>query len=88
MMQVLGKDLPPQLQKEVLSMFVHRYTGIHKPAWVKSNNPVQFADDKDWLAHTLFYVTKKGQIANRPNHCESSPTWPNNPELRKTFNAS
>jgi len=65
-------------------MFVHRYTGEHTPQWVKQNPaPLHFKDDADWLNNTYFEITKKGELSRKVNSCESTPTWPNNPELRK-----
>lgn len=83
----------PKLQAECKARFVHRFTGEHKPKWAhkpfKNESlrltayPVQFADDTDWLANTYFEVTKQGELDRRTGHCESYPTWPLNPELRK-----
>ncbi len=84
----LGSELPPNVQQDCLARFVHRFTREHRPYWAKgytlNGKPyaVQFASDADWLAHTLFAVTKSGCLDNRGNHCQSSPTWPDNPELR------
>ena len=92
-MKILGAHMGPKLQAECKSLFVHRFTGEHKPQWAYkpfknealqlTSYPVQFADDADWLAHTYFEVTKQGELSNKTHYCESSPTWPNNPELRK-----
>ncbi len=84
-MKILGAHLGPKLQAECKARFVHRFTGDHKPQWAYKNNQcsVQFADDADWLAHTYFEVTTQGELSNRSRYCESHPTWPNNPELRK-----
>lgn len=75
----LGTDLTPDQQREVLSKYPYRHTqarhGIQK-------SPVQFVDDADWLAHTEFAVTKSGKLCRRSHYCHSTPTWPNNPELR------
>ena len=85
MEQVKGSALRPDQQRRALSMFVHRYTAEHRPAWVKDEaaTPVQFASDREWLENTLFWVRKDGTISGRHHHCESSPTWPINPELRR-----
>lgn len=81
---IKGSEMCQRLQQEAKARFVYRYTGEHKPTWVKGpETPVQFKDDRDWLANTLFWITKKGELANRPKCCESYPTWPLNPELRK-----
>lgn len=88
----LGTELHPDDQRHVLSTYVHRHTGEHKPAWAKAEwkdgkpYPVQFKDDAEWLANTRFAVKKDGRLNMRVNHCMSDPTWPDNPELRKTFN--
>ena len=69
-------------------MFVHRYTGDHKPAWTKQewkdgkSYPLQFKDDQDWLDNTSFPITNKGTIDRKVDHCFSTPTLPDNPELR------
>lgn len=84
-----GNELPARLKAEALRRYVHRFTGEHKPQWAReprpdgSAYPVQFSDDADWLRNTRFPVTAKGDLAARPSYCQSSPTWPNNPELRK-----
>lgn len=92
-MRILGSHLSPKLQAECKARFVHRFTGEHKPQWAfkpfknealgLETYPVQFKDDADWLAHTYFEITKQGELNNRTRYCESHPTWPNNPELRK-----
>lgn len=81
MRKVLGTNLSPRLQKEVLRVFVHRYTADHKPQW--ANSPMQngnaykpqFQNDAEWLSHTYFYVTKNHALAKR-RCCESHPTFP------------
>jgi len=89
MQQLLGTQLRPEARQEALSAFVHRFTGQHIPSWAterwkgSQTYPVQFKDDEDWLAHTRFSVTASGRLDRRADHCESSPTWPLNPELRR-----
>lgn len=85
----LGTDLHPEDQAHVLRAFVHRFTREHKPAWATrpwkdgKSYPVQFDSDQDWLAHTRFRVRLSDGRLNRSVHsCHSSPTWPDNPELR------
>lgn len=88
-MRVRGTDLTPALQAEAKRLYVHRYTGDHKPLWANrpmpsgAAYPVQFADDADWLANTHFEITQKGAFSRRVVHCVSNPTWPHNPELRR-----
>lgn len=83
-----GSELTREDQQYVLRAYVHRFTAQHRPQWALEKRPdgttypVQFASDADWLAHTEFYVTKSGRLDKRRHHCFSSPTWPNNPELR------
>lgn len=91
--QCLGSDLPERLQAEALSQYVHRFTGDHKPAWARQlmpngrAYPVQFASDKDWLAHTTFCIEGRPmRLANAD--CYSCATWPDNPELRSATMAS
>lgn len=86
---VRGDKLPAPLQRQVLAAYVYRFTGDNRPAWTREPRPcgnpypLQFRDDADWLANTRFPVNKAGQLADNPSSCESSPTWPNNPELRR-----
>jgi hypothetical protein len=71
------------VQRAALSKFVHRHTGDH-PSPYNKELPLQFKDDQDWLSHTVFRTNKNGTLNARVIGCESSPTWPNNPELRKS----
>jgi len=82
----LGIELTAEDQQYCLSAFTNRYTYERIPLWVyAANRPYacQFASDLDWLAHTRFAVLKNGRLNRRARYCESSPTWPYNPELRK-----
>ena len=82
---MLGIRLTAKEQGVVLAYFGNRYTEEHIPKWVKSAclaHPVQFSSDKDWLEHTRFVVNAEGILDTRAKWCESSPTWPRNPELR------
>jgi hypothetical protein len=84
-MKILGSKLSSSTQSECFRRFVNRYTRNHIPTWISLSNrkyPVQFDSDKDWLEHTFFYVKLNGELNNNYNFCESSPTWPDNPELR------
>jgi hypothetical protein len=82
-----GDELKPEQQAEAKRAFLHRYTGQHRPKWSftprpdGTTYPVQFKDDADWLANTVFRVTLRGKLHHE---CQSYPTWPNNPELRKS----
>jgi hypothetical protein len=86
---MLGSELSAADQKHVLAAYVYRFTRQRKPQWARepmpngNAYPVQFASDADWLAHTRFAVTKTGKLDGRFDECQSSPTWPDNPELRK-----
>lgn len=89
MKQVLGTLLTPEDQKHVLAAYVHRFTREHYPDWAqkpmeggRSYPPVQFASDADWLANTRFSVKANGRLNHRVHECQSSQTWPDNPELR------
>lgn len=88
-MMIRGSVLSGRLQYQVTSMFVNRFTGTHKPEWSSQPwkdgkpYPLQFKDDWDWLCNTFFEITKQGEIDKRTKFCESNPTWPNNPELRR-----
>lgn len=89
---VPGTLLSAEDQRHVLAAFVHRFTREHRPAWAAQPwkdgrpYPVQFDSDRDWLAHTWFKITKAGRLDKRVHHCYSSPTWPDNPELRRPIN--
>ena len=85
--EVRGDELPELEQRKALAKFVHRFTKEHVPEWSRKPmpngkpTPVQFASDADWLANTFFKVNANGTIYSR-THCQSAPTWPDNPELR------
>lgn len=84
MKSVTGVELTPAEQSLVLRQYPHRYTAVRRPAWAAAGKyPVQFKDDADWLANTRFQVTPAGRLDRRAKSCHSTPTWPNNPELRK-----
>ena len=86
---VFGTQLCASDQQHVLVAYVHRFTREHKPTWANQPwkdglpYPVQFASDADWLANTRFAVRVSGRLDQRVHYCESSPTWPDSPELRK-----
>ena len=86
---VTGDKLIPADQVRALATFVHRHTGDHIPRWANGiwkdgkTYPLQFSNDVDWLAHTRFVVKAGGRLNEKAEACESSPTWSNNPELRK-----
>ena len=90
MHKLLGTQLNYADQQHVLATFYGRFTREHNPAWADklrhdgSSYPVQFASDVDWLAHTYFAVHVGGRLDRRVHFCESSPTWPDNPELRNS----
>jgi len=77
----LGTELSTYSRQQVLSRFVHRFTGDNLPDWACFTNKAyqehpHFADDDDWLANTSFYVRDDGGLDERYTHCVSSPTWP------------
>lgn len=84
----LGSELFPGDRAYVLAAFCHRHTGNHVPAWATRPRadgtpyPVHFASDAEWLANTRFAVGAHGDLDRRVSQCYSTPTWPNNPELR------
>lgn len=82
---VLGSQLPEKSQKLARALFVNRFTRDHRPAWAAYSPRcvVQFASDADWLANTFFGVDSAGNLDRTKRYCESHPTWPDNPELRK-----
>lgn len=85
----LGTELDPSDQDHVLAAYVHRFTREHKPEWANKPwkdgkpYPLQFDSDADWLANTTFAVRKNGRLDHRVQDCQSNPTWPDNPELKK-----
>lgn len=85
----LGSELFPVDRQYVLAAYVHRHTGNHKPRWAMAPMangkpyPVHFATDAEWLANTRFAVMAHGNLDRRVHECYSTPTWPNNPELRR-----
>lgn len=87
--RTLGSLLRPEVQREALARFVHRYTKEHVPDWAKwsvnAGCKVQFASDAEWLSNTVFRTNKDGTLNDRVKYCESRPTWPDNPELRPGF---
>lgn len=90
MKTLLGTQLHPNDRAHVLAAYVHHFTREHVPQWSRDPMPngkpypVQFASDADWLAHTRFPIRKDGRLDQRAQHCESNPTWPDNPELRRS----
>ena len=85
---VKGSELSVYLRRQVFATFSHRFTGNHRPAWVNAiwkggmTYPLQFSNDQDWLENTMFAITERGTLARSVDYCISSPTWPENPELR------
>jgi hypothetical protein len=83
-----GQQLSPLTQRMALGTFTNRYTREHVPAWVHEaaakgrRYPVQFDSDVEWLERTKFAVTLAGHLDRREAHCQSFPTWPDNPEMR------
>jgi len=84
----LGSQLNPVDQAMCLQARQGRYTGDHKPSWVRDEEalgvtcPVQFASDEEWLANTRFAVSPySGKLDRRVVRCWESPTWPGDPEM-------
>jgi len=77
-----GVELNQEDQRCVLAAYIYRNTGDHVPPTVP-RGILQFKNDQEWLEHTSFKVTKVGRLDHRAKYCYSSPTWPNNPELRR-----
>ena len=76
---ISGKRLRAADRHYVLGRHQERSTGDHPN---RGAGPLQFRDDEEWLAYTLFAVTNDGSLDRRFTTCFSWPTWPNNPELR------
>lgn len=70
---VNGNKLPFALQEEVKRKFPYRLTTENG---YPEKNPcgarVKPISDAEWLARTDFYVTNKGALSNRHNHCHTS----------------
>jgi len=80
----LGSALHADDRDYVLRAYVHRYTREHVPAWaIASKAPIQFEGDDEWLHNTRFTVRADRRLDARYKACQSSPTWPDNPELRR-----
>ena len=85
---VHGNELSEEDKRYVLSAYTNRYTKEHTPKWAATPHkpgkpyPVQFENDEEWLKNTKFSITSKSKLDGRCRECYSSPTWPNNPELR------
>lgn len=85
---IIGTAMNAATQRDALAHYVHRFTREHVPAWARQPRPdgtpypLQFDSDRDWLANTYFRVTGRGKFDERETHCQSYPTWPDNPELR------
>ena len=88
-LMIIGSKMSLAAQKAALNQFVHRFTKEHIPNWSKKEwkdgktYPVQFESDKEWLKNTKFFLNENGSLSGKYKYCESSPTWPDNPELRK-----
>lgn len=88
---VWGEHLSATMQRDALARYVHRFTRDHVPGWARvprpdgTAYPVQFDSDGDWLSHTRFAVTQAGDFEDRARYCQSNPTWPDNPELRRAL---
>lgn len=84
-----GSELSFEQKRYVLSVYVHRYTKDHIPAWSRRTwkdgkaYPVQYGSDQEWLERTYFNVTKDGHLVRNRDCYSTTPTWPDNPELRR-----
>jgi hypothetical protein len=72
-----GKKLSPEQHKKVLSAYVHRHTGEHKPAWANKPMPNGNAykpthdTDKAWVHDHAFHFNKKtGNLSAKHKHAE------------------
>jgi hypothetical protein len=71
MMLIRGSDLGDHLQREVLSMYVHRLT--QEMAAVKvlpTDVRASYPTDADWLVTHAFWVTKRGELARNRRYAE------------------
>ncbi len=71
-----GENLTPTQKKQVISAFVHRYTGEHFPEWASRPMPngeaykPTHATDSEWINDHAFYINKNGFLASYPTRCE------------------
>jgi hypothetical protein len=70
---VRGDKLPPKLQREVLAMYVYRWTVDNtqrERAWngIAGQPTIPLITDDQWLREHAFFVTKCGTLDKRRNH--------------------
>lgn len=78
-----GNELSWAAQNEAKRLFINRHTKDHLAPWSNGRYAVQFASDEDWLANSWFPTKTDGTLDARARYCQSNPTWPDNPELRR-----
>ncbi len=73
-----GTELHPDDQRQVLSAFVHRLTTETRRRWpgfaskmIADGYRVPEQSDAEWLAATMFVVTKGGRLDRRVRFCET-----------------
>lgn len=90
MNETKGSQLHPEDRKYVLSAYVYRHTKdhpyigtvfAHRKELLKKT-PYHFSSDNEWLENTFFHTKANGRLDRRYRFCHSTPTWPDNPELR------
>lgn len=89
---ITGDKLHPDDQKHVLAANQSRFTRTRMPDWAKNPSgndkkpALQFEDDADWLAHTEFRgIDENGRIKRGRWSAKSTPSYPDNPELRPGY---
>ena len=70
-MRMLGAHLGLKARAEVLSAYVHRFTGNHIPGWADKRRTPMYLNDQQWLESTWFEVTASGKLDKRFKHCTS-----------------
>ncbi len=90
--RTLASLLRPEVKRDVLARFVHRFTMDHVPSWALKQRPdgtyyaPHFASDDEWLSNTIVRTKKNGELDERFTSCETSnQTWPLGQSLAAPF---
>lgn len=81
--RTLASLCKPSVKRDILAIFVHRFTMDHVPAWALKERAdgtfyaPHFASDAEWLSNTVVRTRKDGELDQRFSACETSgETWP------------
>ena len=78
MLWISGITLCDEDQQKVQRMYVHRFTGTHRPAWAgpssrgRQQYKPRYLDDDEWLLYTDFAIRKDRRLDMRIKHCFSN----------------